>query len=88
MQFTKTEAYGQKCITYTDSKHNIVRIDFEDDDVYNELLHTDQKFAELSIAIHELMLNNLDWKVGFTTLQDYLIDLDQHVDNVGSFRVS
>jgi len=86
MNYTKNVSYGQKCITFTNSKNTTTSIDYEDVDVYNELLHTDPKFAELSIAIHELMINDGDYMAGFSAIKNYLKSINKYEGGEGTWR--
>ena len=82
--------YGQKCLEYVDTKGQTNYIDYEDDDQYNALLHNDEQFAKLSIALHETLINtdnsNKEWDVAFTTVKNYLISINKFTGGVGSFR--
>ena len=86
MQYSKNVSYGQKCITFTNSKNNTTSIDYEEVDAYNELLHTDSKFAELTIAVHELMINDGDYMQGFNDLKNYLISINKYEGGEGTWR--
>jgi len=86
MQFTKNVSYGQKCVTFTDSNNNTTSIDYEDVDAYNDLLHTDAKFAELTINVHELMISNGDYMQGFADLKNYLVSINKYEGAEGSWR--
>lgn len=86
MNYTKDVSYGQKCITFTNSKNTTTRIDYEEVDAYNELLHADSKFAELTINIHELMINDGDYMAGFNAVKNYLKSINKYEGGEGTWR--
>jgi hypothetical protein len=93
MQYAKTVNWGQKDLTYTSLvSGDTTRVDYEDQDSYNELLHTDEKFARLTIGLAEFMLDNIDntidWDKHFDVIKDYLNSIDKFEGNLGSFRIN
>jgi hypothetical protein len=88
--YIKATHYGSKCLDYVDSKGVQNHLDYEDDDEYNELLHTDEHFAQLSINLHEALVytnnDNKEWDIAFTNVKQYLQSINKYTGGEGSFR--
>lgn len=86
--FTKQTA-SNKFIAYTSQDGENVELDYEDCDTYNDLLHTDYEFAQLTIHLSELMKfkTEQEWRQQFELIEDYLHDKNKLETSVGMFRV-
>ena len=91
MQYTKTVSKwtNEKEVTYTSNiTQDETSVVYEDCDDYNELLHTDDKFAQLTIAQAETMLNDEPYEPGFKQIEDYLKSINKFAGGVGCFNIS
>ena len=88
MQYSKTESWGEKEVTYTSNiTQDETSVNYESCDVYNELLHTDDKFAKLTITQAETMLNDEPYEPGFKQIEDYLKSINKFAGGVGCFNI-
>jgi hypothetical protein len=88
--FIKATHYGSKCLDYVDSKGQSNHLDYEDCDDYNDLLHIDNHFAELTVNLHETVCytnnDNKEWDIAFTNVEQYLKSIKKYTGGVGCFR--
>lgn len=87
-----------KDITYTSPYDGqSYTLDYEGQDSYNDLLHTDPKFAQLTIDLSEMMLREQDgdddapWEKQFVVIREYLESINKYESGpcgLGFFRIT
>ena len=85
--YIKNSHYDEKCITYTNSKDATEHLNYENCNAYNNLLHTDEHFANLTIELRETMLHNKDYNAQFDLIKDYVISKGYTGQHLGTFNI-